>query len=219
MIICDRFEQTYFQNHISSYEPFATHIKVSCNRHVKNNDEFTAWNADNINSKTVFKYVIIIGVIMSGMAEQTIERCHRVKGHCPGSAGVVLVSAVFGIRILYSPNTLRPRQNGRHYADDIFKCIFLNEHVWFPIKISLKFFPKGQINKIPALVKIMAWRRPGAKPLSEPMMVNLTTHICVIRPQWVKLVVLVVSRVSHFIMSVESWFQVWCCRSDWGIRN
>ena len=27
-------------------------------------------------------------------------------------------------------NTLRPRQNGRHFAEDIFKCIFLNENVW-----------------------------------------------------------------------------------------
>ena len=34
----------------------------------------------------------------------------------------------------------------------------------------------------------MAWRRPGDKPLSEPMMVNLPTHICVTRPQWVKAV-------------------------------
>ena len=32
----------------------------------------------------------------------------------------------------------------------------------------------------------MAWRRPGDKPLSEPMMIRLLTHICVIRPQWVK---------------------------------
>ena len=31
----------------------------------------------------------------------------------------------------------------------------------------------------------MAWRRPGDKPLSEPMMVSLLTHICVARPQWV----------------------------------
>ena len=29
----------------------------------------------------------------------------------------------------------------------------------------------------------MAWRRPGDKPLSEPMMVSLVTHICVTRPQ------------------------------------
>ena len=32
----------------------------------------------------------------------------------------------------------------------------------------------------------MAWRRPGDKLLSEPMMVSLLTHICVTRPQWVK---------------------------------
>ena len=82
-------------------------------------------------------------------------------------------------------NTLRPRQNGRHFPDDIFKCIFLNENVWISIKFSLKFVPKGPINKIPALVQIMAWRRPGDKPLSEPMVASLLTHICVTRPQWV----------------------------------
>ena len=83
-------------------------------------------------------------------------------------------------------NTLRPRQNGRHFADDIFKCIFLNENIWIPIKISLKFVPKGPINNIPALVQIMVWRRSGDKPLSEPMLVSLPTYICVTRPQWVK---------------------------------
>ena len=82
-------------------------------------------------------------------------------------------------------NTLRPRQNGRLFADDIFKRIFLNENVWIPIKISLKFVPKGLINYIPALFQIMAWRRPGDKPLSETMMVWLLTHMCVTRPQWV----------------------------------
>ena len=69
-------------------------------------------------------------------------------------------------------NTLRPGQNTRNFPDDIFKCIFLNENVWLSIKISLKFGPKGPINNIPALVQIMAWRRPGDKPSSEPMMVQ-----------------------------------------------
>ena len=86
-----------------------------------------------------------------------------------------------------SVNSLRPRQNRRHFADDIFKCILLNKNVWIPIKISLKFVPKGPIDNIPAMVQIMAWRRPGDKPLSEPMMVNLPTHICVARPQWVNI--------------------------------
>ena len=79
-------------------------------------------------------------------------------------------------------NTLRLRQNGRHFPDDIFKRIFFNEIAWISIKISLKFVPKGPINNIPALVQIMAWRRSGDKPLSEPMMDSLPTHICVIRP-------------------------------------
>ena len=82
-------------------------------------------------------------------------------------------------------NTLRPRQNGRHFPDDIFKSIFLNENARISFKISLKFVPKVRINNIPALVQIMAWRRPGDKPLSEPMMVSLLTHICVTWPQWV----------------------------------
>ena len=38
------------------------------------------------------------------------------------------------------------------FADDIFKCIFLNENVWISIKISLKFVPKGPIDNILALV-------------------------------------------------------------------
>ena len=84
-------------------------------------------------------------------------------------------------------NTLRLRQNGRHFADDTFKRIFLNENVRISIKISLKFLPKGPINNNPALVQIMAWRRSGNKPLSEPMMVSLLTHICFSRPQWVNM--------------------------------
>ena len=51
-------------------------------------------------------------------------------------------------------NTLRPRKNYHYFADDIFKCIFLNENIWISIKISLKFVPKGQINNIPTLVQI-----------------------------------------------------------------
>ena len=87
---------------------------------------------------------------------------------------------------IWSFNTLRPRQDGRHFPDDIFRCIFLNENMWIAINISLSFVPKGPIDNIPALVRIMAWRRSGDKPLSEPMMVSSPTHICVTRPQWVK---------------------------------
>ena len=68
----------------------------------------------------------------------------------------------------------------------IFQINFLIGNVWISIRISLKFVPKGPIDNIPALVQIMAWRRPGDKPLSESIMVSLLTHICFNRPQWVK---------------------------------
>ena len=65
----------------------------------------------------------------------------------------------------------------------IFKWIFLNENECISMKISLKFVPRDPMNNIPALVQIVAWRRPGDKPLSEPMMVSLLIHICITWPQ------------------------------------
>ena len=74
-------------------------------------------------------------------------------------------------------NTLRPRQNVRYFAENTFKRIFLNENVVISIIISLKFIPKGPISYILALLQIMVWRRPGDKPLSEPMIIILLTHM------------------------------------------
>ena len=101
-------------------------------------------------------------------------------------------------------NTLRPRQDGRRFTDDTFERIFLNENFIVLIKISLKFVAFGTIDNIPALVQIMAWRRPGDKPLTEPMMARLPTHICVARPQWVKLPFLLDS-VNGAVHKLEYW--------------
>ena len=100
-------------------------------------------------------------------------------------------------------NTLRLRQNGRHFADDIFKGIFLNENVWNPIKFSLK----GPINNIPELVQITAWRRPGDKPSSELMIVSLPTHISLTRPQWVKHLHFVLTFASNCVYVRQHWFR------------
>ena len=98
---------------------------------------------------------------------------------------VLHLQSSVGCYVYSHVNTLRPRQDGRHFADDIFVCIFFNEKCCILIKCSLKYVRKGPIDNNPALVQIMAWRRSGDKPLSEPMMINLPTHICVTRPQWV----------------------------------
>ena len=120
------------------------------------------------------------------MAQQwhdTVRVSKHIWAHHWTLRKFIFVCQLTNMSHAWSVNSLRPRQNGRLFADNTFKRIFLNENIRISIEISLKFVPKGPINNIPALVQIMAWRRSGGKPLSEPMMVILLTHIC--RPQWV----------------------------------
>ena len=114
------------------------------------------------------------------------ERCSRPLNETINLVLLGIRSYIHLCGLEISIDTLRPRQDGRRFPDDTFERIFLDENVIILIKISLKFVPNGPINNIPALVQIMARRRPGDKPLSEPMLVILPTHICVTRPQWVK---------------------------------
>ena len=118
--------------------------------------QILAWHRTRINQS----YVIWLLAVFTGVCWYYV----RIKRWCQDTA-----------RMNKCFNTLRPRQNGRHFADGIFKGIFLNENVLIPIKFSMKFVPKGPINNIPALFQIMVWRRPGDKPLSEPMVVSLPT--------------------------------------------
>ena len=89
------------------------------------------------------------------------------------------LSSIVGSILIEAKTKSWPPFSRRH-----FKYIFLNESIWISLKISLKFVPKVPINNIPALVQIMNHRqtkkkkeRSSAKPLSEPMVVNLLTHI------------------------------------------
>ena len=70
---------------------------------------------------------------------------------------------------------------GRDKMDTILQTTFSSAFFWmkmfeFRWKVSLKFVPKDLINNIPALVQMMAWRRPGDKPLSEPMIIGNMRH-------------------------------------------
>ena len=134
--------------------------------------------------------VIVMGFVHEGIIENKSALLQIMAWHWTND---MLLLSQWWLRVLthicipqpWWVNTLRQRQNGRHFADDIFKCIFMNENVWFLNRISLKFVRKGLIKNIPALVQIMTLRRQGDKRLSEPMMVRLPMHICVARPQWV----------------------------------
>ena len=83
-------------------------------------------------------------------------------------------------------NTLMPRQNCRHFPDDIFKRMFFDQNVSISVKITFKFAPKGLIN-IPSLVQIMAWRRPVDKSLFEPMALSLPTQVSLGRNELMQL--------------------------------
>ena len=83
----------------------------------------------------------------------------------------------------------------------------------------------SQGSNIPAMVQ-MAWRRPGDKPLSGPMMVNLLTHICVTRPQWINapqasllptLSTILTHHLQRRVSFIDFHFLLWSCL--WLIRS
>ena len=93
---------------------------------------------------------------------------------CPGDQLIRCQQSWFlqaDIALVYYFNTLRPRQNGRQFPDDFFKCIFFSCMIMFNFD-----FPE---------VFAEVCSQESAKPLCEPMMVSLLTHICVTEPQWV----------------------------------
>ena len=84
------------------------------------------------------------------------------------------ISRVVGVKLL--------THWGREKMAAISQTIFSNAFSWvelfdFPLKFHWSLFPRFQLTISQHLVQIMAWRRPGDKPLSELMMVGLLTHI------------------------------------------
>ena len=93
--------------------------------------------------------------------------------------------------VLFIINSSSPAQNGRCLADDIFRCVFMNEKfcifqmtilrcIFFHENVCIfntiwaEFIPKGLVdNNYTPLVQIMAWCRIGDKPLSEPIIADV----------------------------------------------
>ena len=94
---------------------------------------------------------------------------------------------LFLYHFLYLNLTHWGRDKMAAFSQTTLSNAFSNENIRISTKYSLKFVPYGLINNILALVLIMARRRPGDKPLSEPMLVSSLTHICVTRSQWVNM--------------------------------
>ena len=88
----------------------------------------------------------------------------------------VFLMASLGPAIARVFNPPSPEQNGHHFANGIFRRIFLNEKSCILIIMALKltFVPKDPFDNKPALFHIMAWRRIDDKTLSEPMLAQFT---------------------------------------------
>ena len=70
------------------------------------------------------------------------------------------------------------------------------------------------------MVQIMAWRRPGDKPLSEPMLLILLTHICVTRPQWVNSThILFQVQMQYWYLTVLEYALSNCAAIKWFLKR
>ena len=68
-------------------------------------------------------------------------------------------------------NTLRPKQNDRHYADDIFDCNLLTKKkTRFSLSLTDVSSLGGKIYNKSSRVQVMAWRLTCDKPLPETTM-------------------------------------------------
>ena len=115
-----------------------------------------------------------------------------IRGHRPRVNAVLCIPRIKNTEISYvlcdgiAIGRYTLTHWGRDTMDAIPQTTFSSAFSWRKMfEFRLKFVPKGAINNIPALVQIMAWRRSGDKPLSEPIMVGSPALICVTRPRWV----------------------------------
>ena len=73
----------------------------------------------NTNRRVQTNYTIVTRVESNGTGRPTDTAGHTIYAYREYRLADVCMDI----------HTLRPRQNGRHFLDNIFKCIFMNENV------------------------------------------------------------------------------------------
>ena len=84
-----------------------------------------------------------------------------------------------GVLLITSFITLWPRQDGGHFAYDIFECIFLDQNFWILNNISFKYVPSGPIDNMASLDQSfptlhLSYYRVKVFFNNRPIVVNLT---------------------------------------------
>ena len=87
--------------------------------------------------------------------------CHETQSSLVQVMAYHLTHSTYDVTRDQWVNTLGQKQNGRHFADNIFKCIFLNENFWILDEISLKYVPSGLNDNMVALVQTRTTRTPA----------------------------------------------------------
>ena len=109
-------------------------------------------------------------------------------------------------------DTLRPRQQGCHYANNTFIFIFVNENCSILTKISLKFISNDLINSKPSLVQIVTQHHTGNKPLSEPKPIHWRPYESPCLDELISFpqndISIVFSTVCVYIM-ISPWLKYW----------
>ena len=167
------------------------------------------WNFGETRTKR--KQKIMLNFALSTFSNAKFSYDYVNKGTaCKQNTSAVIIYQSAYCSVISDVNTLTPHSLTPHFEDDIFKWIFVNENVCISIGISLKIVAMGRIDKMPALIEKMAWRRKANKPLSEPRVNSLSTHICATRPQWVK-------ELFHIVQ--EEGLQPYTSSHFWAIRK
>ena len=100
----------------------------------------------------------------------------------------------------YFTNSSPPGQKDRHFADDLLTHLSVDGKFCILIKKnSLKFVPTCPVDNKPVLAKVMAWRRTGDKPLTEPMLTQF--------------------RVLKYTRRINIWLHCIVCCCNWVVTN
>ena len=105
----------------------------------------------SIACKIVLKWIPMDLTDAKSTLVQVMAWCHQATSHYLSQFWSRSLLPFGAIRPQWV-NSSPPRRNGRHFADNLFRCIFMNEKFCILIKIPLKFVPKGLINNNPTLV-------------------------------------------------------------------
>ena len=128
-----------------------------------------------------YPHVCVKGFFFEHVSEKKKSHYFITSGHCTGDTGVR--GAEWIIRIL------------THWGWDkraaILQTTFSNSFSWMKIyEISSRFcwnlFLRVPLKIFKKLVEMIACCQPGNKPLSEPKIVKLQMHRCIMRTQWLK---------------------------------